>query len=263
MPDLPKRIVSLAPHATELLFDAGGGNRLAAVTGSSDFPEEANKLPNLGPYNSISLEAILIYRPDLVLAWPSGNSPEILKQLENLKIPVYNSEPRSVEAIAGDLRALSTLAGGDAGIKKAEGLLRRWHELANTYQERQTVPTFLEVWNNPLMTLNGDHMVSSVMKVCGAENIFADAPVLVLRVSREDVIARTPYLIVEGDHTDRVGTDVLYNEWKKYSMIPAVKNRDVYTIDGSLLLRPTPRIIKGTQLFCEYVEHARSFMPSP
>ena len=259
---LPQRIVSLAPHATELLFEAGGGSRVVAVVSHSDFPEAARTLPDLGSPRALSLEAILSYKPDLVVAWPSGNPEAVIKQLDNLKIPVYFTQPQSVDMIAKDLRSLGALAGSHRGEQQAQRLLEEWKALADRYESKAPVPTFFEVWTNPLMTLNKEHMVSSVLRVCGAHNIFADAPVLVPRISREDVIYRAPALIVEGSHAERVGTDALYKEWEQFSMIPAVKNRDVYTINGDYLLRPTSRILHGARELCEKVDSARSHQHS-
>ncbi|CAM3643748.1 cobalamin-binding protein [Parendozoicomonas haliclonae] len=258
--DLPKRIVSLSPHATELMFAAGGGDRLVATSSFSDYPEAAKELPVIGGYNSISVESIIALHPDLVLFWPTGNNPDIETQLNNFGIPVYHSELRSIGDIASELRNLGALSGSDQGAKVADELLTGWNELEATYGKKKTVPVFLEVWNNPLKTLNGDHMVSQLFRVCGAENIFADAPMLVPTISREEVIARKPHIILEGDHGDRLTTDTLYQEWKLFDSIPAVQNKAVYSLDGGILLRPTPRILQGARAFCEKADQARTLM---
>ena len=256
----PMRIVTLAPHATELVFAAGGGDRLVAVTAHSDYPEAAKRLPVLGGYSDVSLEGIYRFKPDLVVAWPSANPPRLLKQLANLGIPVYQSQPENLAGIVADLKALGQLVNSKEGSRQASVLEQKWQQLSQRYSQRRPVPTFIEVWSNPLMTLNGRHMVSEVLRVCGARNIFDDAVVLVPRISREDVIARQPELIVEGDEHSRAETGALLKEWQAFTTVPAVRHKSVYTLEGSLLLRPSPRVVEGAREFCEKAELARSRM---
>ncbi len=256
----PTRIISLSPHATELMFAAGGGDRLVATSSFSDYPERAKTLPVVGSYNLINMEAIVAFKPDLVLVWPSGNPRDITERLNRFGIPVYHSELHTIEDIAAALRIFGKLADSEKGAQAAEQLLQGWQALARQYTGKAKVATFLEVSDNPLMTLNGEHMVSQLFKVCGAENIFADAPVLVPRISREEVVARQPALIVEGGHGDRVGSDALYREWKAFHTIPAVRNKTIYSLDGSLLVRPTPRMLEGAKKFCEKTDLVRALM---
>ncbi|MCL6269852.1 cobalamin-binding protein [Sansalvadorimonas sp. 2012CJ34-2] len=257
---LPKRVVSLVPHGTELFCMAGGCDRLVAVSANSDAPESVKKLPHIGPYNAISLEGILSFNPDLVLAWPSANPTDVLAQLKRLGVPVYETDPETIEQIAGELRAMAKLSGSQQGDLEAAKFLDGWAKLENMYARRRPVPVFLHIWDNPLMTLNDQSAVSSVLKVCGGYNIFGDVSVRVPQISVEEVVARQPVLIVEGDHRQRKESGELVKYWQPFNTIPAVKNRDIYSINGDYLLRATPNLLKGANELCGLIDQARKRM---
>lgn len=256
----PRRIISLSPHAAELLFAAGGGQWLIATPPYTDYPEAAKAVPHIGGHNNFSVESIVALKPDLILFWPGGNSKTLEQQLRAFGLPIYYSKAHSIEEIASELRNLGVLVGSERGAKEADRLLAAWQQLEQQYSHRTAVPIFLEVASEPLMTLNGEHMVSRLFTLCGAHNIFADAPVLVPRISRETVVARAPAIIVEGDSGDRIGSDQLYQEWQSFNTIPAVRNKMVFTFDGGHILRPTPRILLGAKALCEKVDQARTLM---
>ncbi len=256
----PKRVVSLAPHATELIYEAGGGERVVAVTKNSDYPSAATRLPSLGPYNTVSLEAVLSYQPDLVLVWPGGTPSVLISRLEHFGIPLYRSGPETIDQIAHDLRILGNVFSSQQGASAARDLLSGWSKLQQEFAQKRPVPVFIHIWDNPLITLNDKHVVSSILKVCGGFNIFADAAVPAPQVTKEEVIARRPALIVEGDHRQRTESDELKTYWQSFASIPAVKNGDVYSLQGDFLLRPTPRLLKGAEQLCSLIDQARQRM---
>jgi iron complex transport system substrate-binding protein len=192
-----RRIVSLAPHATELLFAAGAGAHIVGVAEFSDYPPEAKHIQSVGSGVSLDLERIIALKPDLVVGWNNGMAATQLARLEPLGIPIYKSEPYDFAAIAHSLERLARLTGTDAAGNAAAAAFRaRLQRLRDTYQKRRTVRVFYQIWRSPLMTLNGAHLVSSALRLCGGENIFAGLPQLAPTVSIEAVLKADPEAII-------------------------------------------------------------------
>lgn len=249
-----KRIVSLAPHATELLFAAGAGGAIVGVTEFSDYPEQARRIASVGNGQSYDLERILALKPDLVVGWHTGTAAGQLARLEALGIPVYRSEPRSYDAIAGSLEALGRLGGNAGGGKAAADAFRtRLEGLRERYRDRSRMTVFYQIWRAPLMTLNGSHLVSSALQLCGGDNVFAALPQLTPTVSEEAVIKADPQAIIASTGEQ---SDVLAG-WKRFDGMRAVRHGNLLTVDGSLLNRAGPRVLDGTEQLCRLLDRVR------
>ena len=183
------RIVSLAPHLTELLYAAGAGDRLVGAIEHSDYPEAARRLPRVGSETGINLEAVLRLKPDLVAAWPNAGSRRQIERLAALGIPVYRSEPRELDDIAVTLQALGELAGTRATADAAARAFRaRAAGLEREHSAKPKLRVFYQVWGRPLMTVNGAHLISKVIRLCGGENVFAALPVIAPPIDRDAVL---------------------------------------------------------------------------
>jgi len=251
-----KRIVSLAPHTTELLFSAGAGDRLVATVDYSDFPAAAKNLPRIGGYSKFDLEAVLARRPDLIVGWKSGNSAAALEKLQRLGIPVFLSEPQHLDAIADEIDALAVLAGTTplaSPVTKA--WRKRLDDLRRRYRNASAVSVFYEVWNQPLMTVNGRHLISEAITLCGGRNVFAQLPSLAPQVSVEAVLAADPQVIIASgmgeEHPEWL------DDWRRWPGLHAVKGNHLYFIPPDLLQRNTLRLLDGTERMCEAIERAR------
>ncbi len=250
-----RRIVSLAPHATEMLFAAGAGHYIVGVTEFSDFPPEAKRIPSVGSGVSLDLERIIQLKPDLVVGWNSGMAATQLAKLEALGIPVFKSEPDDYLGIATSIERLSHLAGTDAPGQAAAAAFRsRLRQLQASYQQRRIVTVFYQIWRTPLMTLNGAHMVSAALRLCGAENIFAGLPQVAPTVSVEAVVKADPEAIIASSGEQ---DDVLAG-WRRFPRLKAVANGNLILIDGNLLNRPGPRILDGTAALCQQLDAVRN-----
>ncbi|MEN9544761.1 MAG: hypothetical protein RLZZ598_1594, partial [Pseudomonadota bacterium] len=179
LPQAARRVVSLAPHLTEIVYAAGGGAALVGVSRYSNYPAAANRLPQVGDAYALNLEAIAALKPDLVLLWGNGTSERAKAQLRALRIPVYESEIHSVEGIAEALRSIGVLLGTEAVARQAAQQLRAdWRQLGEQYAQRPPVRVFYQLWHEPLMTLNGEHLISDAIRICGGVNVFATLPTL-------------------------------------------------------------------------------------
>jgi iron complex transport system substrate-binding protein len=250
------RIVSLAPHATELLFAVGAGERIVATVSYSDHPEAAKSLPRVGSYDNVNVEAVLAHDPDLVVAWKSGNPADQIERLQALDLPVYVNEPRSLEGIAASLRRLAVLAGvPDQGRAAAEDFRARLANLRAAHAGAEPVRVFYQVWNDPLMTVNGDHVITDVIRGCGGRNVFAGLGPIAPRVGVESVLERQPTAIVAS------GMDASRPEWldmwREWPELRAVARDWLFHVPPDLIQRHTPRILDGMERLCEQLDRVR------
>lgn len=250
-----RRIVSLAPHVTELLYAAGAGDLLVGASNYSDYPPPATKLPAVGSFAALDLERVLSLKPDLVVGWHSGNKPAQLARLRELGIPVYESQPADFGMIAAALEKLSVLAGTEtAGAKAANDFRARWQALQAQYRGRPEVSVFYQIWSQPLMTLNGRHMVSSVLRLCGGRNIFAGLPQLAPTVSVEAVLAADPQVIL----TPSDAKDQPLERWRQFPTLQAVRDGHLYTVNADWLNRAGPRVLEAAGEVCRRLDEARA-----
>ena len=255
-----RRIVSLAPHITENLYAAGAGSHIVGVSAYSDYPAAAKKLPRVGGAASLDLEAILALKPDLVIAWDSGNQAGQLAKLRALGLPLFVSRPLKVDDIATDIARFGELAGTSAvALPEARAVRARIAELRARYAQRPPVRTFYQIWDRPLITVNGEQLISDVMRLCGADNVFAGLPQLAPTVSIEAVLAADPEAIVAS------GADATrprwLDGWKRWKDLTATARGNLFFVPPDLISRPTPRILDGALLLCADMETARGRRP--
>lgn len=255
-----RRIISMSPHVTELLFAAGGGGRIVGAMNYSDYPEAARRIPLVGSNSQIDMERVVSLKPDLLVVWQSGNTARQLEQLRQLGIPVFYSEPRRLDDVAISLTRFGQLMGTEAAANVAAADFRqRVGALATRYARRPTVRVFYQVWDKPLYTLSGKHIVSDAIRACGGENIFAGLDVKAPSVSVEAVLQQDPEAIL-GD-TQQGSDDAGLTLWKPYRNMKAVARGNLFTLRGELLTRAAPRIADGMAQLCERLELARTRRP--
>lgn len=257
LPAPARRIVSLAPHVTELVYAAGAGDRLVGNVDFGNYPPPARALPRVGGYDRFDLEAIAAQKPDLVLGWASGNPPASIARLRALGIAVHLSQSDRIEDIAGELERIGRLAGTEvAADAAAAAFRRRLAGLAERYGGRPVVDVFYQVWKQPLMTVNGKQIISDAIRLCGGRNVFAGLPVLAPAVSVEGVLAANPEAIVASG-MDAARPEWL-DDWKRWGTLRAVAKGNLYHVPPDLIQRHTPRLLDGAQLLCEHLEAVRA-----
>lgn len=249
-----QRIVSLAPHLTELLFAAGAGAQLVGVGAYSDYPEAARALPRVGDAVLLDLERIVALKPDLIVVWRDGNAPQQLQRLAALGVPVYASRLATLPDIAATLRRLGTLAGSEAAAQaRAAAFEAELAALRARYAGRRELRVFYQIWHQPLLTVNGAHLISQSLQLCGARNVFAGLAALTPAVSAEAVLAADPEVIVTGrvaaDGADRL------ESWRR---LRATQRKPLLTVDADTLHRSSDRIVAGVRELCEKLDAVRA-----
>ena len=271
-----RRVVSLAPSVTEMIYAAGGGERLVGAVAFSDYPSAALKVPRVGNNTALDLERIAATKPDLIVVWWHGNQDRQVRKLKTLGIPVFYSEPHRLADIGSTLTRLGTLLGTDAQARAAaQAFDARIDALRHRYAARTPVSVFYQVWDKPLMTLNGTHIVSDVIALCGGRNVFGALRPLVPTVSTEAVIAANPDAIVTtrvprhanertgpdaAEQTDAAGEAMRepgLERWHRWPRLTAVAQGNLFAIDADLISRAAPRLADGAEQLCRDLDAVR------
>lgn len=245
--DSAQRIITLAPHATELLYSLGIGDRIIATVEYSDYPQQALSIPRLGRSDDVSIEAVVALQPDLVIAWESGNSPELLLGLEQMGIQVYRSDTQGLNSVPRALLHLGTLTGTEAKASQlAQQFSQRVAQLS--IDPKQVKPrVFFQLWESPLMTANHLQPISEIIERCGGVNLFAQSVEVVPQTSVENVVLLNPDIILAPTQ----GLSAHWKErWEAWPEIAAVKTERLFTVDADLISRPTFRMLEGMEAVC-------------
>ncbi|MBW8779190.1 MAG: ABC transporter substrate-binding protein [Burkholderiales bacterium] len=256
-----RRIVTLAPHLTELVYAAGAGGQLVAVGKYSDFPPEALAKPVISDAFAVNYEALAKLQPDLVLVWGSGTPERIKAKLRTLGVPVYEVEIRTVAGLVDTLRGIGRLAGTEGVAQaRAQAIAADWAALKAAYGGRRPVRVFFQLWDAPLMTLNGQHLISSAIAACGGSNVFAELPTLTATVSWEVAVQRDPEIVVtEGGP----GETAKPGRWSEFTRVSATQHGQFAHVEGDLLARSGPRFVEGARELCVAIDAARRGLPQP
>lgn len=252
-----KRIISLAPHVTELVFSAGAGSSLVGVSEYSDYPEEAKKIASIGSIFALDLERILALKPDLVIIWGSGNAKLLANKLRDNKLTVFENEPHNFEDIANAIEKIAILAGTEkVGLTNAQQFRQRLQILTQTYQlsdKQKPISVFHQMVKSPLMTVNREHFISKMIQLCGGRNVFADLKDISATITVEALISANPEFIFSSGKDN----NKLLNDWASFPNLIAVKKQNLYSIPGDWLHRAGPRVLDATEMLCKKIQEAR------
>lgn len=250
--DSAERIVSLAPHITELVYTAGGGDRLVGVVEYSDFPEAARELPRIGDAFRIDLERIAELDPDLILAWEDGNPPEMIESLTARGFRVVALKPSGLASVSTQLEQISALLGTGEQTRSVIDAFNARLAALKKPADSGKLSVFYQISAQPLYTVSGKHMISEIIDSCGGQNVFTDLPGLASVVDVESVLVRNPGVILIGhDAANARGF------WDRRTEIKAVEMNTVYFLNADTLTRPTVRILDGMEEVCRSLDNAR------
>jgi len=251
-----RRVITLSPHATELVFAAGGGTRIAATVNASDFPSAARALPRIGEGLQPEPERLLRVRPDLLIGWQASQ----LTSLTSLRIPTFLSTPSTLNDVPDTIEKLGILFDTqNIAQPRAAALRAQLKQLKQTSPSTPPVRVFLQVGETPEYSLNKKHLLSQVIEACGGINVFGTAAAIAPKISDESVLAQHPDLILLG----RIGAPAqpkvdasAQRYWSRLGL-PAARAGQIYVMDSDVLYRPGPRLIEAGQAICSMIQQAR------
>lgn len=256
-----QRIVTLSPHLAETVFAAGAGGQIVGTVDYSNYPEAARRIPRVGGYSRFDLEAVVALKPDLIIAWEGGNAPAHLQKLRRLGLPVYLSQISRLEDIAGEIERIGVLAGTRQSADTAARTFRqRLADLQARYAGRPVVRTFYEVWHQPLKTIGGQQFISSVIRLCGGENVFGTLTATAPDVTVEAVLAANPEAIIASGMGE--ARPEWLDDWQARPGLLAAQRQNLFFIPPDLIQRHTPRLLDGAERLCQHLETARSRRPA-
>ncbi|SDT94588.1 cobalamin-binding protein [Halopseudomonas salegens] len=247
-----ERVVSLAPFLTDLMLQLEAGERLVGVMDDDQRAPELPEVPRVGGYQTLSAERIIAQRPDLILAWPSGNPSILLDQLESWGMRVERFEPQRLADIEPMVRELGELLDLTASAEQLIADYKR--DLARLERPlmEDSPKVFIQLWDDPIYTISDQQLLGDALRHCGARNVFADLRILAPQIGRESVIAADPDIILlfsgepENDHP-------WHQRWRQFPQMSAVRNQRLHALDGDALVRPTPRIAEGLADLCAVI----------
>ena len=259
-----ERVVTLAPGLTELVYAAGGGATLAGTTALSDYPPPARRVARIGDASRLDVERVLALRPDLVIVWQRGATSRELAQLEAAGVRLFHLEPRRLADVPRAVERLGVVLGQEAvASRAAEGLRRRLERLRVAHAMSAPVSVFYQVWQQPLMTINGQHLIDDVIGLCGGRNVFSRLAVLVPAISTEAVVAADPQVIMTASESSNVVAwarspdDAAFDTWRRHARLGAVRHGTMYTLNGDAISRQGPRSVDGAEAVCAALDDAR------
>ncbi len=245
-----EKIVTLSPHLTEMVFAAGAGDKIIAVVDWSDYPPAAQSLPRIGDAFRVDMELLLKLNPDLVIAWQSGNSAAMLDKITALGIPVWKTELRQLHEVAELILNIGVAANTETeAIVAANEFTGKIKQLQNEYSDTQAFRYFMQLYPQPLYTVNSQHLISQALKLCQGKNVFANLSMLAPTVSQEAVIATQPDTIFYTQDLTNTAQNDPVNQWTPW--LGSSKGPKLLALNPDLISRPGPRIIDGIRQACE------------
>ena len=252
----PRRIVSLAPNITEILFALGLEERIVGATSYCNYPERAKRIRRIGGFTDVSLETIVSLSPDLVLATADGNRKETVERIERMGLPVFVVHPKNLEGILATVRRIGRITGREPQAQSlTAGLARRIESVAATTAKRQRPTVFFQVGLDPIITVGRDTFINELIETAGGDSISSTQKTRYPRYSIEEVLAKKPDIIVLAAMEQAGDPSLGENFWRRWKEIPAVAEDRIYSLSPDLVARPSPRIVDALEIL------ARMFHP--
>jgi iron complex transport system substrate-binding protein len=251
-----RRVVSLAPSVTEILFAVGLDAEVVGVTSFCDYPSQAKTKPKIG--SSIpNLEAILGLRPDLVVGNKDFIRPDGLAKLEQLKIPVFILSPKTVEDILGHITIVGRLVGHDKEARMVgQGLRDRLNDIRSRMASVKPVRVFYVVNTDPLISVGAGSFIHQMLELAGGENVVGRTVAPYPKVSLEEIIRKNPEVLLFPVGTMEGIPEAEQQRWRKWTSLSAVAHNRLHQVRAELVNRPGPRVIEGVEVL------AKTFHPA-
>jgi len=252
--DKPRRVVSLAPNITEIIYALGQENLLKGVTLYSDFPLAAVKLPKVGSYVQLNLEKIVALKPDLCIAIKDGNPRVVARRLESLNIPVYAVDPRNLETVMQTVLEIGNLLNAnqraDFLVQRMRSRVLKVKSLVSKAAYRPRV--FFQIGISPIVSVGTDTFMHELIVLAGGKNL-AQGPVAYPRFSREQVLVLSPEIFIITSMARASVFEQVKAEWSRWPNMPAIRDHRIFLEDSNYFDRPTPRLVDGLELLVKLI----------
>jgi iron complex transport system substrate-binding protein len=244
----PKRIVSLAPNITEILFSLGLDEEIVGVSIHCNFPEKAKTKVRVGSYISLDFEKITSLKPDLIIATGAGNTREMVDRLEKLGFQTYTIYPKNFNDILKSIGHIGEVVNREKEARGIiEGLRKRSQRVIELTKGLSRPKVFIQIGDAPIVTVGKGSFADDLIRLAGGENIAGKEKEVYPRFGMEEILKRSPEVIVISSMNPKGDYQKILEEWNRWKTIPAVKNGRIHLIDSDLLDRPSPRIIDGLE----------------
>jgi iron complex transport system substrate-binding protein len=255
LPSAPWKLVSLAPHVTDMLIGLGAKSRIVGVVDDHEsrgaHTVSLSGLPVVADAFAVSEERLLAQHPDVVIVWAEGTPTARIARLERLGFRVFVLKTRQLDDLARQLEVLGVLAGQPvAGRQQAAVFRQRLQALNQQYQHGPRLTYFYQVWRQPLYSLHGGHLLSQALARCGADNILPPGPVAAPLVAQEFVVQANPHVIFFG----KEDAGASHQLWSKFPSLRAVKDRRLIALDDPRLARPGPVLLDAVEPLCRQLQ---------
>jgi iron complex transport system substrate-binding protein len=253
----PCRIVSLAPGTTAMLYAAGAAQCLVGTIAHSAEPAEATRLPIVGDAETLDFERLLALRPTVVVVAVDVVQRVRIDRIRELRIPVYQVHVTQLAGMPESLRRLGALAGTqDVANRRADELAAELAALGLRYRARAPIRVLYQIWDRPIYTIGGRHVITDALRLCGAVNIFADLDTAAPAVTREAAVLRNPELILASAPPG--AADDWLAEWRRFPALAAVQHRQLVSYVDERIDRMGPSVIEATGNLCAVIDKART-----
>ena len=254
LPTMPRRIVSLAPSITEIVFALEQKSRLVGVTRYSDYPPEAANLPKVGSYVRLDIERIVALNPDLCIATKDGNPKAVIDRLTSLKIPVYVVNPHNLDTIVETILEIGAiLNAGDRADTLTTRMRNRIQRVKSRVAQVVHRPrVFFQIGISPIVSAGTDTVIHELIELAGGENL-AGGRIAYPRFSREQVLALEPEIFIITSMARQAVFEEVKAEWRRWPNIPAVRDERIFLVDSNLFDRPSPRLVDGLELLTRLI----------
>ncbi|MFT0211689.1 helical backbone metal receptor [Pseudomonas sp. F1_0610] len=243
-----ERVVSLAPSLTEVMFDLGAESSLVGILEGGKRPAAAAHIPSIGSHGQLNLELLLTLKPDLVLYWPGSIQNSQKQAIEQLGIRVFDASTNDLASYTLLFQRLGDELGySQQGAELTAQAQQRIAQMRQTYQREVPIRVFYQIWDKPMFTLGGQQIISEILQVCGAQNIFSDIAMAAPQVDREAVMLRNPDVILTS-------TEALVETWKPWTTINAVRQQQVISVLDHGVERPSYQMLDAMQMLCEQLK---------
>lgn len=247
-----KRIISLAPNITEILFALNLDSEIIGITDVCDFPEQVKEKYRIGRAIYPNVEEILSLKPDLILAVDGVTGSVGIQELLRLGLPVVTLRPRMINLLVEDIHLIGRLTNHEKEAKRlASGILRQVKEIEDKTRDLEPVSVLYLIWHDPMMTVGPDTFIGEIITRAGGRMIGKDLGLGYFRLGMEAVLLFNPEVIIIGDEIGAKNIEVQRQYWKRWSTIRAVRNNRIHFINADLVHRPGPRISEGMAVFAK------------